>query len=65
MQRVYLDACMVIHLIEGDSQQQQILKRALLGKIVFSSELVRLESRIKALRENQKIFLKEIQNGNT
>ncbi len=58
MQRVYLDACMVIHLIEGNSQQQQILKRALLGKIVFSSELVRLESRIKALRENQKIFLK-------
>ncbi len=57
MQRVYLDACMVIHLIEGNSQQQQILKRALLGKIVFSSELVRLESRIKALRENQKIFL--------
>jgi len=58
MQRVYLDACMVIHLIEGNSQQQQILKRALLGKIVFSSELVRLESRIKTLRENQKIFLK-------
>ena len=58
MQRGYLDACMVIHLIEGNSQQQQILKRALLGKIVFSSELVRLESRIKALRENQKIFLK-------
>ena len=58
MQRVYLDACMVIHLIEGNSQQQQILKRALLGKIVFSSELVRIESRIKALRENQKIFLK-------
>ena len=51
MQRVYLDACMVIHLIEGNSQQQQILKRALLGKIVFSSELVRLESRIKALRD--------------
>ncbi len=49
---------MDIHLIEGNSQQQQILKRALLGKIVFSSELVRLESRIKALRENQKIFLK-------
>jgi len=58
MQRVYLDACMVIHLVERNSQQQQILKRALLGKIVFSSELVRLESRIKALRENQKIFLK-------
>ena len=45
MQRVYLDACMVIHLVEGNSQQQQILKRALLGKIVFSSELVRLESK--------------------
>lgn len=58
MQRVYLDACMVIHLVEGNSQQQQILKRALLGKIVFSSELVRLECRIKALREDQNIFLK-------
>ena len=65
MQRVYLDACMVIHLVVGNSQQQQILKRALPGKIVFSSELLRLESRIKALREDQKIFLKEIQNGNT
>ena len=29
MQRVYLDTCMVIHLIEGSSRQQQILKRAL------------------------------------
>ena len=57
MQRVYLDTCMVIHLIEGSSRQQQILKRALQGKIVFSSELVRLESRIKALRENQTSFL--------
>lgn len=57
MQHVYLDACMVIHLIEGNSQQQQVLKRALLGQKVFSSELVRLESRIKALRENQSSFL--------
>jgi uncharacterized protein len=57
MQRVYLDACMVIHLVEGNSHQQQILKRALLGKMVFSSELVRLESRIKVLRENQNSFL--------
>ncbi|MCD2449354.1 PIN domain-containing protein [Methylicorpusculum oleiharenae] len=57
MQRVYLDACMVIHLVEGNSQQQQVLKRALLGQKVFSSELVRLESRIKALRENQSSFL--------
>lgn len=57
MQRVYLDACMVIHLVEGNSLQQQVLKRALLGQKVFSSELVRLESRIKALRENQTSFL--------
>jgi predicted nucleic acid-binding protein len=57
MERVYLDACMVIHLVEGNSQQQQILKRALLEKVVFSSELVRLESRIKALRDNQTSFL--------
>ena len=57
MQSVYLDACMVIYLVEGDSRHQQLLKQALLGKTVFSSELVRLESRIKALRENNTDFL--------
>lgn len=57
MPSVYLDACIVIHLIEGNEQQQQALKQALLGKTIFSSELVRLESRIKALREDQADFL--------
>lgn len=38
MPSVYLDACMVIYLVEGNAQQQQQLKQALLGKIVFSSE---------------------------
>jgi predicted nucleic acid-binding protein len=57
MTSVYLDACIVIHLVEGDEEQQKMIKSALRGKTVFSSELVRLEARIKAIRENQQPFL--------
>jgi len=55
---IYLDACMVIDLVEGNPRQQAILVQYLVGKWIYSSELVRLESRIKALRENRQDFLK-------
>jgi len=51
MQVVYLDTCMVIGLIEGDTEQRIALKQYLSDKIVFSSELVRLEARLLAVRE--------------
>ncbi|AFL73253.1 hypothetical protein [Thiocystis violascens] len=50
MARLYLDACMIIDLVEGDAEQQKRLKAALRGQDVVSSELARLESRIGALR---------------
>lgn len=57
MTAVYLDSCMVIDLVEGDASQQALLVQRLLGKWVFTSELVRLESRIKAIRDNRQDFL--------
>jgi len=54
MTATYLDSCMVIGLIEGDAQQRKALKHYLAtSQTVFSSELVRLEARILALRQNQ------------
>lgn len=55
----YLDSCMVIGLIEGDAEQRRALKAYLASaQQVFSSELVRLEARIVALRQNQTEYLK-------
>ena len=48
---------MVIDLVEGNAHQQSILSLHIFGNWVFSSELVRLESRIKAMRENRQDFL--------
>lgn len=54
----YLDSCMVIGLIEGDAEQRNALKLYLAtSETVFSSELVRLEARILALRQNQMEYL--------
>jgi uncharacterized protein len=54
MAKIYLDSCMIIGLIEGDSSQRQILKQQLLKHSIYSSELARLESRILPIRnENQ------------
>ena len=58
MQVVYLDTCMVIGLIEGDTEQRIALKQYLSDKIVFSSELVRLEARLFAVREKNSPQLK-------
>jgi predicted nucleic acid-binding protein len=53
MANVYLDSCMVISLIEGDSLQRQTLKKPLFNQSIYSSELVRLETRLLAIRNNQ------------
>ena len=58
MTAAYLDSCMVIGLIEGDAEQRNALKRYLAtSEIVFSSELVRLEARMLALRQIQSDYL--------
>jgi len=57
MQTVYLNTCMVIGLIEGDTEQRIALKHYLLDKAVFSSEQVRLETRLLAVREKKKAQL--------
>ena len=59
MAKVYLDSCMVIGLIEGDAIQQKLLKARLKGQQIYSSELVRLESRLLAIRENNTAHLLE------
>lgn len=55
---VYLDACMIIDLVEGSADQQERLSTALKGRDLVSSELARLESRIGALRKRQAAHLK-------
>jgi uncharacterized protein len=58
MTTTYLDSCMVIGLIEGDAEQRNALKTYLTAaQQVFSSELVRLEARILALRQNHHEYL--------
>lgn len=57
MIRIYLDACMLIELIEGEADRQLRLKAAIRGKHIIASELLRLESQIKAIRENQQEYL--------
>lgn len=57
MSRVYLDTCLVIDLIEGEPEDQSLLRHALKGKWVVGSELVRMEARIKALRDDRGDFL--------
>lgn len=57
MVKIYLDSCMVIGLIEGTAKQRQVLKQHLFNHYLFSSELVRLEARVLALRENNQLAL--------
>ncbi|WP_031436813.1 hypothetical protein [Methylobacter tundripaludum] len=54
MAATYIDSCMVIGLIEGDTGQRKALKNYLAYQTVFSSELVRLEARILAIRQKRK-----------
>ena len=57
MTRIYLDACMLIDLVEGEASRQNRLKAGIRGKWMVGSELLRLESRIKALREQRQDYL--------
>ena len=54
---VYLDACMIIDLVEGRPDQQECLSNALKGRTLVSSELARFESRIGALRTRKTEYL--------
>ena len=54
---VYLDACMIIDMVEGDADMQRHLRNAIRGRTLVSSELARLESRIGALRAQQTTHL--------
>jgi len=58
MANVYLDSCMIIGLIEGDAAQRQILKTQLIRHSLYSSELVRLETRLLAIRTSDPASLK-------
>ncbi len=57
MAATYIDSCMVIGLIEGDTEQRKALKSYLAYQAVFSSELVRLEARILAIRQKKEAHL--------
>lgn len=53
MTRIFLDTCIVIDLVEGTPEQQGKLKALIAGKEVFGSELVRMESRLQAVRDQR------------
>ena len=55
--RIFLDACIVIDLVEAKPAQQGRLKALIAGKHVFGSELVRMESRLQALRDQREDLL--------
>ena len=57
MVRIFLDACIVIDLVEARPEQQELLKILITGKEVFGSELVRMESRLQALRDRREDLL--------
>ena len=54
---VYLDAYMIIDLVEGAPDMQQRLRSAIRGRTLVSSELARLETRVGALRAQQMTHL--------
>lgn len=54
---VYLDACIIIDLVEGAPEMQCVLRNAIRERKVVSTELARLESRIGALRRGQMEYL--------
>jgi len=61
MASVYLDSCMVIGLIEGDATQRQLLKKQLVKHVIYSSELVRLEVRLLAVRNDNRESLQKFE----
>jgi len=59
MAAIYLDTCMIIGLIEGDTNQQTILKSLLPLHQIYSTELTRLEARLLAVRQNNETALQQ------
>ncbi len=59
MAAIYLDTCMIIGLIESDELQQSILKTLLPAHQIYSSELVRLETRLLPIRQNYPVTLNQ------
>jgi len=59
MAAIYLDTCMIIGLIEGDANQQTILKSLLPSHQIYSTELARLEARLLAVRQNNETALQQ------
>lgn len=59
MIRIYLDTCMVIDLIEGETNRQTWLRSGIRGKWVVGSELLRLKSRIKAIRDDRQDYIEQ------
>ena len=59
MAAIYLDICMIIGLIEGDTNQQTILKSSLPLHQIYSTELARLEARLLAVRQNNGTALQQ------
>lgn len=54
---VYLDTCILIDLIEGTPELQARLAAALRGRDLVSSELVRMEARVGAIRNGRAAHL--------
>ena len=59
MAKIYLDSCMIISLIEGDATQRQLLKQQLPKHAIYSSELARLETRLLAIRTQNRNSLQK------
>jgi predicted nucleic acid-binding protein len=59
MAAIYLDTCMIIGLIEGDTNQKTILKSLLPLHQIYSTELARLEARLLAVRQNNETALQQ------
>jgi predicted nucleic acid-binding protein len=52
MTAIYLDSCIIIGLIEGDTFQRSLLKKLLPTHQIYSSELARLETRVLPIKHN-------------
>ena len=52
MAAIYLDSCIIIGLIEGDTFQRSLLKKLLPTHQIYSSELARLETQVLPIKHN-------------
>lgn len=54
MSGIYLDSCLIITLTEGSEQARALLSQCLTPQTIYSIQLARLESRILAIRLNNR-----------